>query len=619
MRESWTGYQVAWKMARGYSGAFGHKLNAPYVFLPLCAIFLLGLVDWRRLLAGRQPRPARPARLRRLPLLLQPGRDRRLGAAPVPGRSLYLLGRALWIGFRGRGEGLRPVWPAAWLLVAALFLMGFRVGLNIADSGAIDVGYAERRRRRPDRPRRTDLRQLPRRRLPGRHLRPGQLLAYVPFERIWPWSGSWDDLPAAHGAAVIFDLATFALLILLGLRIRPGPAGRRSPRPSPSAGPPTPTPPSPCESNSNDTLVAMLLVATLLVLARPVARGALAALATFAKFAPALLAPMLADLRADEPSAAAALLFAAGLRRVVGVAASMLWPAIDPGLHTFYDRTIAYQAGRDSPFSIWGQVACAGTAAHRDPRRGRGARRSLFAFRPTAQDAAPGGGAGRGPADRAAADHAPLVLPLHRLVLPAAAGRDGGGCRAEDLRSPDGAGTITCSIESASPCSLTSTTAPITQTSSSAVSNRAGIWVISDASACSGLTPSTLVREPVMPTSEMKAVPLRQHPAVGGRHVGVGAEARRRRGRRGASPSPPSRWSPRRGSRRSTQSASIRSRMRRPRGRASGRPCRPTAPLRLITADPHPAGLDHGVAAAGVGVRVVGRPHHALARGRGSS
>ena len=48
VRESWTGYQVAWKMARGYSGAFGHKLNAPYVFLPLCAIFLLGLLDWRR-------------------------------------------------------------------------------------------------------------------------------------------------------------------------------------------------------------------------------------------------------------------------------------------------------------------------------------------------------------------------------------------------------------------------------------------------------------------------------------------------------------------------------------------------------------------------------------------
>lgn len=34
----------------------------------------------------------------------------------------------------------------------------------------------------------------------------------------------------------------------------------------------------------------------------------------------------------------------------------MTWPAIDPGLKTFYDRTIASQAGRDSPFSIWGQA-----------------------------------------------------------------------------------------------------------------------------------------------------------------------------------------------------------------------------------------------------------------------
>ena len=60
----------------------------------------------------------------------------------------------------------------------------------------------------------------------------------------------------------------------------------------------------------------------------------------------------------------------------------MLWPAIDPGLQTFYDRTIAYQAGRDSPFSIWGQVPSL------EPLRiailaGRPAPSSLlFAFRP---------------------------------------------------------------------------------------------------------------------------------------------------------------------------------------------------------------------------------------------
>ena len=139
VRESWTGYQVAWKMARGYSGAFGHKLNAPYVFIPLCLLFLIGLVDWRR--------PWRVANLDLLVLLgfaashfffnqAQIGISVPLAYPPM----LYLLARMLWVGWRGRGEGLRPVWPARWLLIAALFLVGFRVGLNLADSGVIDVG-----------------------------------------------------------------------------------------------------------------------------------------------------------------------------------------------------------------------------------------------------------------------------------------------------------------------------------------------------------------------------------------------------------------------------------------------------------------------------------------------
>ena len=50
----------------------------------------------------------------------------------------------LWIGFRGLGErdGLRPSAPIPFLAVACLFLIAFRVALNIADSGVIDVGYA---------------------------------------------------------------------------------------------------------------------------------------------------------------------------------------------------------------------------------------------------------------------------------------------------------------------------------------------------------------------------------------------------------------------------------------------------------------------------------------------
>ncbi|MDX6604667.1 MAG: hypothetical protein QOF23_1176, partial [Solirubrobacterales bacterium] len=301
VRESWTGYQVAWKMARGYSGAFGEKLNAPYVFLPLCALFLLGLFDWRRW-----------RRVANLDLLVLLGfgvshfffNRAEIGvsvplAYPV---LLYLLGRALWIGFRGRGEGLRPVWPVAWMLVAALFLMGFRVGLNIADSGTVDVGYAgvvgaDRITHGepiygnfPD-----DVSQ-------GDTYGPANYLAYVPFELVFPWSGRWDDLPAAHAAAIGFDVATFLLLILLAIRIRPGPAGTRLAATLAFGWAAYPYTAYALESNSNDTLVAMLLVALFLVLARPIARGALASLATLAKFAPALLVPMLLTYRPSEAS-----------------------------------------------------------------------------------------------------------------------------------------------------------------------------------------------------------------------------------------------------------------------------------------------------------------------------
>jgi hypothetical protein len=392
--ESWTGYQVAWKMARGYSGAFGHKLNAPYVFLPLCALFLIGLFDWRR-----------PRRVANLDLLVLLGFgvsnfffNRAEIGVSVPlvyPLLLYLGGRALWIGIRG-GEGLRPTWSATWLLIAALFLLGFRVGLNVADSGAIDVGYAGV----VGADRIAHGEQLygnfPEDVSEGDTYGPVNYYAYVPFERIWPWSGSWDDLPAAHGAAVFFDLATFALLLLLGYRIRPGPEGRKLGATLAFGWAAYPYTAYVLESNSNDSLVALLLVATLLVLARPAARGALAALATLTKFAPALLVPMLMTYRplvgpAEDAASAGgadvgrvedAPAHSAPPTSVTGPAVTRLrssgtgpavvafvvaflltgavllaWPAITPGLHTFYDRTIAYQANRNSPFSIWGQVS----------------------------------------------------------------------------------------------------------------------------------------------------------------------------------------------------------------------------------------------------------------------
>src|SRR3954468_14415915 len=46
--EAWTGFQVAWTMARGYEGAFGRKVNAPWVWIPLTLAFVVPFLHWRR-------------------------------------------------------------------------------------------------------------------------------------------------------------------------------------------------------------------------------------------------------------------------------------------------------------------------------------------------------------------------------------------------------------------------------------------------------------------------------------------------------------------------------------------------------------------------------------------
>ena len=84
--------------------------------------------------------------------------------------------------------------------------------------------------------------------------------AYVPFEQIFGWSGSWDDLPAAHAAAITFDLLALALLFLLGRRVR-GPALGIALAYAWVAYPFTLFT---LESNSNDALVAVLVLAALL-------------------------------------------------------------------------------------------------------------------------------------------------------------------------------------------------------------------------------------------------------------------------------------------------------------------------------------------------------------------
>jgi glycosyl transferase family 87 len=347
---SYTGYQVEWMMARGTPGLFGHKLNSVVVWIPMCLIFFAGLFDWRR--------PWRGVNLD-IAMLLAFGvshyvfnrGDIGLSVPLVYPVLLYLMARMLWIGFRGAGDGIRPRFPVKWMAIAAIFFVVFRAGLNIQDSSVIDVGYsgvigADRT---------THLKPIygtfPHDNKYGDTYGPVAYYTYVPFELAWPWHGHWDKLPAAHAAAIFFDLLTILGLILLGRRLRPGRAGRDLGIVFAFAWTAYPYTAFALSSNTNDALVAASVVGILLVASRPLARGAMVAIAAATKLAPILLAPLFANLRPLRPRQLA--LYALGFTAVT--AAVMAPTLVDPGIRTFYDRTLGFQSSRGSPFSIWGQ------------------------------------------------------------------------------------------------------------------------------------------------------------------------------------------------------------------------------------------------------------------------
>lgn len=367
--EQWTGFQVAWTMARGYPGAFGRHVNSLYVWLPLCVLFFVPFFNWRR--------PFSLLHLDLLVLLLfsvslaffnhaRIGLSVPLAYPPL----LYLLARMLALArprLRGsdatvpplpRGAGLRLLVPPLWLAFGVVFLLGFRIALNVTDSNVIDVGYAGvigAQRIASGRPL---YGSYPADNEHGDTYGPVNYEAYVPFQQIFGWTGQWDDLPAAHAAAIVFDLLAVALLFLLGRRVRGPTLGIALAYAWVSY----PFTLYALESNSNDTLVCVLVLAALLCATSAPARGMFAALAGLAKFAPLALAPLLATHGLRELPArgwpgrlARARALAGFLVAFVLTAAVVSIPALThDSLHTIYERTLVYQSNRGSPFSVWG-------------------------------------------------------------------------------------------------------------------------------------------------------------------------------------------------------------------------------------------------------------------------
>ena len=364
--EKWTGSQVETKLARGYEDAVSGDLNEWWFWLPLCLLFLAPFVD-----------PRRPFRLVHLDLLALLGfsvslfffnrGDIDLSVPLVYPVLAYVFIRMLVAGFRPfeSRDRLLPLLSRNWLVAGIAGLVALHAGWVIADGKVIDVGLAgvvgaERivdgeevytEDFSEGLPSSGDVR--------GDTYGPVNYLAYVPFEQAFPWSGRWDDVPAARAAALGFDLLTALALFAFGSRLRPRNEGAPASEDGRTLGLALafawlayPFTLYTLGSSFNDSLVALLVVCCLLVVSSP-ARGALAALAGLTKFGPLALAPLLAAGTGDRrlrPLVVFALAFLA-------VAALVTVPLLpDGGFDELYDRSLGYQASRGSPFSIWGQA-----------------------------------------------------------------------------------------------------------------------------------------------------------------------------------------------------------------------------------------------------------------------
>jgi hypothetical protein len=375
--EAWTGPQVAWKMARGGSGAFGgREINKPLVWLGLCLVFLVGLADLRR-----------PLSLRNLDLLALLSFTISLRYfnegdifASVPlayPPLLYVIARMTWIGGTTRVTPARPVWPV-WILVAAtVFLAGFRIGLNVETSNVIDVGYAGvigahrivdgespyghfpvQGDLKPCGP--ADAEGEIRERIQtngrcessndrGDTYGPVSYISYVPGYLLFGWTGKWDKLPAAHFTSVAFDVLCLIGLALVGWRY----GGERLAATLPFAWASYPFTQYTSMSNTNDAILPAFLIFGFFFAAQPALRGGFLALAGWTKFAALATVPLWATY--PEWRTRTVVKFAVGLvvATILSFAILLLEPNVLDAARTFWDRTLGWQLGRQSPFSIW--------------------------------------------------------------------------------------------------------------------------------------------------------------------------------------------------------------------------------------------------------------------------
>jgi hypothetical protein len=339
---------IGWPLLLGFPGTLGGKLNAPYIWLPLCVLFLLPFFD-----------PRRPFRLLHLDLLmlLLFGISHAFFTAGKPAISvplvypflLYAAVRALVAGFRPRRRQgpLIPFMSTSFLIAGVIVLLACRIAFGIAGSQRFDVGTAGvigADRIAHGLPLYTDNDAH------GDTYGPVNYLMYVPFELAFPYKAPYGIDNAARAATIGFDVLMLVALVLLGLRLRAGPEGRRLAAGLGWAWVAFPYSALLLASRVNDAIVPLFVIASLIVISSPVKRGVVSALGTMTKFAGGLLAPTLATARGPFRWRPVLIVVLCYLVVCGGLILAFL---PDGGLKEFWNTTLGFQLSRVSPLSLW--------------------------------------------------------------------------------------------------------------------------------------------------------------------------------------------------------------------------------------------------------------------------
>ncbi len=359
--ESWvlnyvhTGDQVGWLMARGEPGTYGKQANYWWVGGPLALAFALAFSRADKLLCLRNFDVVALLGFLVSHWFFRQGIVYEAVILWYP-PLIYLLFRTLLMGF-GVGERVeRTSNLPDWLLMLLAGLAGGLVlALNV-DSRVIDVGYAGV----VGADRILDG-TIPYGNMPadvgtGDTYGPLNYLLYVPFVLMFGFSGEWDFLPAAHALTLFAFVAGAMALLVAGYRLA-GPKGAAALVFAWTAFPYTLYA---TNNNTNDVIVAAVSAMGLAAAASPLARGASIAAGFAIKLYPLILGPLWVtyDGHRRRPITDFVL---GGL----GIVLLCFWVLLLDGhpleaLRLFYEKTLAFQGDRVSPWTIFTQVPALG-------------------------------------------------------------------------------------------------------------------------------------------------------------------------------------------------------------------------------------------------------------------